>query len=143
MKLSYDSRNAIVNELKYVADGLSQEVEVIRKVYIYSAAYAMVNRILNVEFSSELVLAHTILQSSYTQINGTFNNIMTGTEKVITFPENMFEFLAKSLKDLADAISEDRDLTKELQKIAMVGYAATGNGYYLCQKGILKLVDTK
>jgi len=54
-------------------------------------------------------------------------------------PEGLFNFLAQSLQDLADVIAKDGDVTPHLKKIAIAAYATTGNGYYLYQKGILKL----
>jgi uncharacterized protein YacL (UPF0231 family) len=143
MKLSFDSKKVIVDELRYVANRVPKEAEITKKVYVYSAAHAVVNRILNIEFQPELVLIHNVLQSTYIQINNTLNNIMTGPERVVTIDAGLFDFLAQSLQDLADVISEDGDITTQLGKIAVAGYATTGNGYYLYQKGILKLIDNK
>lgn len=143
MKISDASKKIIVDELRYVADRVNREAEMPKKMYIYSGAYAVVNRILNIEFDPDLILMHAILQSSYTQINNTLNNIMTGAEKVITIHEGVFGCLAQSLKDLADVISRDGDITTQLGEIAVAAYSTTGNGYYLYQKGILKLIENK
>jgi len=139
MKLSFDSNKTLVDEFRYVANRLKKESEIPNKLYIYSAAPAVVNRILNIEFSPDLMLIHAILQSTYTEIYNTLVSITTGVEKVITIPEGVFNCLAQSLQDLADVILKEGDITPQLGKIAIAGYAATGNGYYLYQKGILKL----
>lgn len=143
MKLSFDSKKVIVDELRYVANSIRKEAEITKRVYVYSAAYAVVNRILNIEFDPDLVLIHSILQSTYTEINNRLNKIVTGAERVISIDASLFDFLAQSLQDLADVISEDGDIAVALAKIAIAGYATTGNGYYLYQKGILRLYDNR
>lgn len=139
MKLSFNSKKAIVEELTYVANTIPKQADPPKKLFVYSAAQAMVNRILNIEFDADLILIHTVLQSTYVEINSRLNSIMTGAERAITIDPSLFDFLARSLQDLADAISQDKDIAAQLAKIAAAGYATTGNGYYLHQKGILKL----
>jgi hypothetical protein len=82
---------------------------------------------------------YSVLQTTYAQINNTSSVIATGAEKVITIPKDLFNYLAQSLQDLATAISKDGDILTPLGRIAIAGYITTGNGYYLYQKGILKL----
>ena len=140
MKLSFDNKKTLVDELRYVASGLlKKESEIPTKLYVYSAAHAVVNRVFNIEFDPDLILIHAILQNTYIEIRNAFDNIASGREKVIMIPEGLFNFLAQSLQDLADVIAKDGDVTPHLKKIAIAGYATTGNGYYLYQKGILKL----
>jgi hypothetical protein len=139
MKLSFDSQKVIVDEFQYVANRLRKESEIANRIYVYSAAHAAVNRILNIEFDPRLMLMHTILQTTHAQINNTLVTIATGAEKVITIPEGLFNYLAQNLQDLADALLKDGDMITPLERIAIAGYVTTGNGYYLYQKGILKL----
>lgn len=139
MKLSDASKKILIDEFEYIANRLKKESEIPNKLYVYSAAYSVAYRVLNIDFDPELVLIHNILRNTYTQINNTFGGIIAGAEKVITIPEGLFSFLAQSLQDLADTISKDGDITIPLGKIAIASYAITGNGYYLYQKGILKL----
>ena len=138
MNLSEVSKKVLLDEFRYVAKRLDEESEIPNKLYVYSGAHSVVFRVLNSEFSPELVLTHNVLQNTYTQINSAFGAIAKGAEKVITIPEGLFDFLAQSLRDLADAVAKNGDITMPLGKIAMAGYATTGNGYYLHQKRILK-----
>lgn len=139
MKLSYDSQKLIVDEFLYIANRLSGETPIADKIYAYSAAYSVVNRVLNIEFQPTLVLMYSVLQTTYTQIHNTSATIATGAEKVITIPKDLFNYLAQTLEDLATAIPKDGDTLTPLGRIAIAGYIMTGNGYYLYQKGILKL----
>lgn len=140
MKISFDNRKTLVDELRYVAKGLlDEEGDIWSKIYIYSGAYAMVNRVFNIEFDPELVLMHSVLQKAYAEINGAFDNIAAGRERVIKIPEGLFRVLGESMEGLADAISKEGDVTPELRRMAVAGYVMTGNGYYLYRKGVLKL----
>lgn len=139
MKLSDASKKILIDELGYVADRLKKESDIPNKLFVCSAAPAVVYRVLNIEFDPELVLIHNVVQDTYTRIHSTFGNIVAGKERVIMIPEGLFSFLAQSLQDLAHMISEGGDVTIPLGKIAIAGYATAGNGYYLYQKGILKL----
>ena len=139
MKLSDTSKKILIDEFGYIANRLNKESEIPNKLYVYSAAYSVAYRVLNIEFDLELVLIHNVLRNTYTQINSAFGSIIAGAERVITIPEGLFSFLAQSLQDLADTISKGADTTIPLGKIASAAYATTGNGYYLYQKGILKL----
>lgn len=139
MKLSNNSRQIIVDEFLYIANRLNGESQITDKIYAYSAAYSVVNRVLNIEFEPTLILMHSVLQTTHAQINNTSGAIAAGAEKVITIPKNLFNYLAQGLQDLVAAISKDGDILTPLERIAIAGYITTGNGYYLYQKGILKL----
>ena len=139
MKLSNNSQKVIVDEFLYVANRLKGGSPIADKIYAYSAAHSVVNRVLNIEFEPTLILMHSVLKTSHAQINTTVGAIAAGAERVITIQKDLFDYLAQSLQDLADAISKDRDILTPLGRVAIAGYIMTGNGYYLYQKGILKL----
>ena len=65
--------------------------------------------------------------------------IILGKDTVIDFPEGFFEKLSECLEELAKNIENNQDTYAVLQKISLLAYISTGNGYYLYQKGILKI----
>lgn len=139
MKISAQNRKIIVNEFKYVAKKIREEKQLNQKSYYFSGAYGVVNRIFNIEFDPTLVFIHGVLQSSQNNINTFVERILSGQERNIQITEKHFEGLAKALEDLSDKIEKGKDLSMPLQKISNIGYSATGNGYYLYQKGVLKI----
>lgn len=139
MKVSVRNRKIITDEFKYVAKQIRKEKQLNRKSYYFSAAYGVVNRIFNIEFDPTLVFIHHILQSAHSLINTTVDRISTGQETTIQISEVHFEGLAEALETLSDKIDKDKDVGPTLQKISNIAYSATGNGYYLCQKGMLKI----
>ena len=139
MKLSDSSKKILIDELGYVSHRLKKESGIPKLLFVYSAAYGVAFRMLNIEFDPELVLIHNVLLHSYTEINSRFGAMASGAEKVITIPESLFSFIGQSLQDLADMISKGGDIIVPLGKIAIAAYATTGNGYYLYEKGVLRL----
>ena len=139
MKISARNSKIIVDEFKYVAKKIMEEKQLNRKNYYFSAAYGVVSRVFNTEFDPNLVFVHTVLQTAQGNINNLLERIRTGQEGNIKISEQHFDSLAKALEDLSDKIEKDKDLSAPLQKISNIGYSASGNGYYLYQKGLLKI----
>jgi DNA replication initiation complex subunit (GINS family) len=65
--------------------------------------------------------------------------IERGDEKVIQIPDDFFNKLARLTEELAKTIEEDKDVYEILKKITIHSYLLSGNGYYLYQKGIIKV----
>lgn len=139
MKLSENSKKTIVEELRYTAEKMKETKEPKGKLYYFSASYGIVNRILNLEFSPELVFIHLVLNTTYAILNERIASIESGAETVIKLPEKFYEKLIKSTEQLAEKIEKKEDFYKVLQDIALLGFVATGNGHYLYQKGKIKL----
>lgn len=139
MKVSEDNIKAIADELVYVSKKVREEKDILVKVYYVSGAYAVVQRVMNLAYDDDLVLMHRILIDAYTTINTNVNSVVAGQERVIKIPVEVFEALANCFEELSKALIEKKDLSKVLARIASIGYIGTGNGYYLYQKGLLKL----
>lgn len=139
MEITKSFGKQIGDEFSLIAKMVREEEDVLRKVYYFSGSFAMVHRVLNLEFNANLVLVHTVLQNTYNTLYGRLSAIISGEERVIQIPEGTIDKLATSLNELGNAIVQGENILEPLSKIANIGYVATGNGYYLYQKGILKL----
>ena len=139
MKISLELKKTLVDELRLVAKKVADEIDVRKKIYFFSAAHAMVYRIFNINFDPELVLIHLALNSTHGIVQNLHTMIERGDEKVIQIPDDFFDKLASLTEELAIAIDGDNDVYEILQKIAIRSYSLTGNGYYLYQKGIIKV----
>ena len=51
----------------------------------------------------------------------------------------MVKFLAKAKSIRGEAILNKKERIESLRKIAVISYVASGNGYYLYEKGVLKI----
>jgi hypothetical protein len=99
--------------------------------YFYSAVYGAVARVLNMEYSPEIVLLHLVTQASHALINGTVEKLGAGLERSMIVPTGFFGELAAVVRELADAVESDRDYTAQLERMAQISYVLTGNGNYL------------
>jgi hypothetical protein len=139
MAISANTRQVIANEFKFISEKIKSETELPAKVYYFSGTYGLTQRLLNLEFDSNIVLMHIVLNYTYNLIKQLLVRITSGEEKVITFPPKLFNSLANSIDELGRKIVKNEDTTSVLQDITVIGYATTGNGYYLYQKGIIKI----
>ena len=96
-------------------------------------------RLLNINFDSHLLFAHNVLHAAFGTMRGRADAIVLARDVVINFPPGFFEKLSSLLDELAIVIEQNGELYKILQDIFNLAYITTGNGYYLFQKGIIKL----
>lgn len=141
MNISKQYKEIIIEELNNVAIKMRESNDFAEKMYFFSAAYTMMHRIFNLEFNPTLVLIHMVLQTAYSAIRGRVEVLISGQDRVVKIPEGFFDSLQETILDIANNISKDdkNELFKNLQKIANLSYVTTGNGYYLFQKGMLKI----
>lgn len=141
MNISKQYKEIIIEELNNVAIKMKESDDITEKMYFFSAAYGMVHRIFNLEFNPTLVLIHTILNTAYSTISGRIEAATRGQDRAVKIPKGLFDSLQETIVDIADNISKDdeNELFKNLRKIANLSYSTTGNGYYLFQKGMLKI----
>ncbi len=105
------------------------------KLYYFSATYGIMSRIFNEEFIPDLVFAHLVLNATHGNIISRLDN----PEKTIKVPENIFDKLITAAEDLYEAIEKDDSLYEPLKKFSLLTFITTGNGYYLYQKGLLRI----
>lgn len=139
MQISDNLRKIIVDEFEYVVGQMRAEKDLSRKLYFFSATYGVIHRILNLEYDPTLNLLHMVLNGTYNAINSRVSALGQGIETGIGLPANLFEKLEETTETLGKAIEKDASPLDALERLAVLSYSTTGNGYYLFQKGILKL----
>lgn len=139
MKIDDQFKKILSDEFRFAATKMRAESDMRRKNFFFSAAHAVVFRIINTDFNPELVIIHNVLNATYTIAENLQTSIESGKEKVIQIPMFLFDTLADLLDELAGAIQEGQNTYEIIQKIAVLSYTLTGNGYYLYQKGIIEV----
>lgn len=139
MNISDKSRKIIVDEFRLVAKSMKQIEDPSKKLYWFSAAYGVVERVFNLEFDPTLVFVHLVLNAAYGSINSRVSAIIAGADRAIVIPEGLFDSLQEVVEELAENIEAktDNNIFENLQRTANLVYATTGNGYYLYLKGML------
>ena len=111
------------------------------RLYYFSAAFGQINRVMNFHCDPALVFAHQVIQQLHQSLFGRLTNALQSGDETAGMPEEMFLKLDSIAADLHSAIAKqsNEDLWKVLQSASNLGYATTGNGYYLYLQGKLKL----
>ncbi len=135
MKLSKENKNKILNEIRFVLKQMEQQENPELKLYYFSGIYGVLPRIFNFDFNEDLVFLHFVLSSIYNKINQRMRN----PDPIIKIPEELFDKLIDTTKELYDDIQNDKNLYEVLKKFTLFGYVVVGNGYYLYKKGLLKI----
>lgn len=141
MNISNDNKNVIVNEFLKVHELMNGSKNNREKLFYFSATYAMVSRILNIEYNPTLIFIHSVLLSAHNNINSFVSNIINTKNNFYKIPENYFDILEDNLRELTGAITNNdkTNIYNILEKITVLGYITTGNGNYLYKKGMIKL----
>jgi len=126
---SAELKSYLVSELRSVGAYLiaNYEQSPSYAVYFFSAAYGAVQRVLNIEYNTELVLLHNVLSTAHGQMAA------AQQQGRITF--DILNRLGISIALLADRIESDAPLIDLFLEISELSYSTTGNGFYLRQIG--------
>ena len=141
MNISDNFREIIIKEIKYVVDKMNKSPNPEEKLYFFSGVYAIIQRVLNFEYDSDLIYTHFILRETYTALNGRLQAIKKGAETLIPLDEEHFKKLSLITGELAKKIEAKGDINSTLKRFTILSYSTTGNGRYLKEKGLLKIED--
>ena len=138
MHITEQNKKALVKEIEEVSKMMAGTEIPIQKLYYFSAIFGIANRILNVQYDSELGLIHMVLKTAHSAINAALPTIGPN-QSIPDFPPRFFENLDQTVIDLGKAITSNNSVYPTLEKISDLTYSTTGNGYYLFLKGALKI----
>jgi hypothetical protein len=141
MKISEKYKKIIIEEFYNVVSKMKQSNDRSEKMFFFSATYAVINRIFNIEFNPTLIFIHMVLSNAYPAIIGRIDAERRGQSLAIKIPKEFFNILEDAIIDIAESMNKDNksDLFEALQKITNLSYLTTGNGYYLFTKGKLTI----
>lgn len=139
MNLSKNMKSLFVEELKFVLKNMKSTVIPAEKLYFFSAIYAVSNRMFNMEFHSELVFIHNVIQATHQQISTNIAVATQGHESAAGIPDGLFNGIECAVEEMITKISNNQDICPALQKMSDLAYSTTGNGRYLYLKGMLTI----
>jgi hypothetical protein len=135
LKISKENKKKLIEEIRFVIEKMKKEQDDKAKLYYFSAVYGIMQRIFNMEYSPDLIFVHFVISSTHNNINMRLIN----PDAVIKVPEDLLEKLMAATEELCVAIEKNHSLYEVLMKFTLLGYVTIGNGYYLYQKGLLKI----
>ena len=139
MQLPEALRARIAAEFRFAASKMAETPDLGAKLYLFSALFGELNRAFNQSWSPELGLANLVLKDVHQQISGRLSMPTLGTAIPPELPGALDDVAAELATLFENKQIDDGRLFQILAKAATVGYAATGNGYYLYLKGQIRL----
>lgn len=139
MNIKENGREIITNEIDYALKRMEKTENPEEKLYFFSATYAMIQRVFNIQYDPELIYAHFILSETYKALQGRIKLIEQGRDRLIPLTEEHFTTLCNLTKELVQKMKDEKDIDKILKKFVLLTYSTSGNGYYLHEKGLLKI----
>src|SRR5574341_1299014 len=104
MQLSDELRKYLIDELRVAAARMHESKGPVDKLYYYSAAFAAVQRVLNIDYSPAILLLQWVLLLSHQQVNARLLALREGREASIQLEEEMLDGLTTLTSMLADRI---------------------------------------
>ncbi len=139
MNLSEENKKKICEEIRFVIEKMKESKNMDNSLYFLSGIHTMISRVFNFEFNRHLVFIHFILANSHLGILRAVERSKQGKQPIIV-DLSFFSKLIELLGELANNIEGDETTFNVLEKIIVLVYSITGNGYFLKQKGI-KVID--
>jgi hypothetical protein len=135
---SDEYKKVIIKELEYVLQKMTESNSVDDKIYYFSAIQGVLHRVMNLEYTNNLLFAHFITNEVLKSLLQRNTGIKQG-DTVVKLTEQHWIRLIEITKDFLDRIKDDDSLDSVLKQYVTLLYSTTGNGYYLMEKGILKI----
>ncbi len=137
MELSRQSQDLLIKEISYSRKKILEEPTLIKKTYYYGVMASRISSIRNVEFDSEINFISFVLGGSYFVLDDYFEEEKPPFE----IPKIFFDKLCEYLKQLETKIKNKENTHTVLEKIAKLSMIVDSYGYYLFEKGEIKIED--
>ena len=131
-------KDIIVKELEFVINKINQSPTIEEKLYYFSAVQGVLNRILNLEYTEQLLSAFYITNETLKMFHQRLVSFKAG-DKSINLTDGQLLRLSQITVEFLETIRNDRNVEEVLKKYVVLLYSTTGNGYYLMEKGVLKI----
>ncbi|HLB29102.1 MAG TPA: hypothetical protein VJM69_03105 [Dehalococcoidia bacterium] len=139
MQLSEALKNYLAEELRIVSEKIDQAPNPIDQAFFFSAAWAAVQRVLNIEYDPRLVLIHLVCLTTHSAIASRLQALKEDREASIKVDSvAVSHALSALMRELSARIKNDEDVWDVLERLSVISYSATGNGAYLASIGRLR-----
>jgi hypothetical protein len=135
---SDEYKQAIIKELEFVLLKMNESKSGDDKIYYFSAIQGMLHRVMNLEYTDDLLFAFFITNETHKSLLQRSISLKQG-EAVVKLTEQHWVRLIEITKDFLEAVRNDDNLGSVLKQYVILSYSTTGNGNYLMEKGILKI----
>ena len=131
-------KKIIIKELEFVIKKMDEVSTIEAKLYYFSALQGILNRILNLEYTEELLLAFYVTNETLKMFQQRHAGFKAG-DIAIRLTEEQLLRLSEVTKEFLETIRNGGNIDEVLRKYVVLLFSTTGNGYYLLEKGVLKI----
>ena len=139
MNITENNKKLILDEFEYVLERIVGTESMEEKLYLLSALHGVVNRVMNIEFDSDLIFLHHVLFTTHTAFTGRYDAIKNKKAFPLHITKEIFDKLFLFIGKLYDCLKNNTEIDEILKGLIVLAYTTTGNGYYLYQKGLIRL----
>ncbi len=139
MTISDSYRDMIVSEINYIVEKMEDTDDFVQKLYYFSAIHGMLQRIFNLEYHLDLLFAFFVFKSTHEAFINRFHAIDKGGDSAILLYQEQIDGLIEGSKEFVNKIKNKKNFDSTLKKLIVLSFSTTGNGFYLMQKGVLKI----
>jgi len=139
--LPEEFRNRLVNEFRLALAHMAEAESPAQYIFYYSIFYGEIVRVLNWHWDETLALIWSNVQHTHQAIATSVSATAAGNTAV-ALPKEFYDAVTRTSSALTDHVEnngDDAELCRILGRLAELTYSSTGNGYYLLQKGVIKL----
>ena len=135
---SDEYKEMIIKELEFVLQKMNESNSGDDKIYYFSAVQGMLHRVMNLEYTDDLLFSFFVTNETHKSFQQRILALKQG-ETVVKITERQLARLIEITKELLEAVRKDDNLDVVLKQYVILSYTTTGNGYYLMEKGMLKI----
>jgi len=133
VSIQQEYKSLIIEEFEDVGRLLKEAKSPSDFLYLFSASYGILNRILNIQCDPTLVFMHQVLQSLHQAMQARLQAAGSNPLEPYPFPIEFLPKMGEILEKLRLAFlkGSESEICHELSRASNLSYASTGNGYYL------------
>jgi len=137
-----ETRRRLAEEYRRAALKMVETPQLDKKLFYFSVVFGEAQRMLNLEWDDNLALIHQLAQHAHIQIT---SMVQSGAHNLLPVDiSDIIRALTHATSNLASYFenqSNINELYRVLKVIAKIGYACTGNGSYLYDKGAISFTS--
>lgn len=133
MNIAQEYKNLIVDEFEEIGGLLQKAKSPNDFLYLFSASYGILNRIMNIQCDPTLVFMHQILHALHQAMQARLQATVANPLEPYPFPVEFLPKMGEIIENLRLAIvrESEPEICLELSRASNLAYATSGNGYYL------------
>lgn len=135
MQLTKVLRERLASEFRLASTLMSASEGAREKLFYFSVIYLETGRIINWEMNKDLALIWTVTQWVHQRATAKVQAMAQGD--IAPLPDDYFDHLTLATVELTNFVENDGsgdELAQLMGEFSLLGYATTGNGYYLIRK---------